>query len=188
MENVPQYDVVILHRIFGKDYMIVSTVICPRFFGWASRRPRRYTMLVSKSEMEVNCAMVSFSGYLKMMRRLTSYTIKSYMIASEAELNMDLAWAKARPKSLATEDEDDATQPCGTGDDDRDYEDCEICDPNDVICFEHIGDSPNRDLDPPDMQPDVSTSLIAMGAVALGNAPTGCLTTFSVVLWFELSS
>eukprot|EP00973_Karenia_brevis_P029235 4031833-Karenia_brevis.AAC.1 len=99
-ENSHLFDVEDLKACFPEDqFVLQSEIITPENFGWPSRRPRRWTIIVPKRYL-VKIG-TSLKNVVPLYERVCACTFREYLIAKMSEILSELAWAMQRPNSLA---------------------------------------------------------------------------------------
>ena len=125
-ENVKTFGYAPLQEAFGESYFIIRIEVNPESLGWASRRPRQYCVLVLKSyvsslyqrfdsrfdkgtgtlvqdisEIKLKQMFVEDMDLGNTLRhvfyRNCRFTWRSYMCASEEELELEREWLASRP-------------------------------------------------------------------------------------------
>ena len=96
-ENVPNFMVALLQQTLGKYYVISSIVMDSAEFGIPNDRRRRITFLRHKRTLVANTC--TLGDFVAMCRRGCEATWEMFLIASQAELEEELAWARNRPSS-----------------------------------------------------------------------------------------
>ena len=103
LENVEKFGIAECQRLLGQWYVIERVLIDTRIHGWRSTRSRQF--LVGKLR-GLHLEIIEFHPYTscsdliahQCKRQITAdFTVDSYMIATEAELELERKWALTRP-------------------------------------------------------------------------------------------
>ena len=100
-DNVPEFNVEVLKKIFEDMYIIESIVVCCSALGQPAERRRRLTWLRHKKSVVMTPSKIkeSWTDFHHHFERNCLITWESYFeLASEAELESELQWAMERPK------------------------------------------------------------------------------------------
>ena len=95
-ENVAPFPAHLVLAALAAKYVIMSCVIKVEKF-WIARRHRRITFGILKSKLIVN---VPWDPFCSAYRRSGAATWRNVFVASNAELEAELRWARRRKKSL----------------------------------------------------------------------------------------
>lgn len=97
-ENSSRFDVNVLEKVFGNNYIINSTIFCPTSLGWPVRRSRRWTVLIHRQfVLEV---VSSIDNTLRLFERAANCSWHIFMVADDEEKMSELTWASNRPTSM----------------------------------------------------------------------------------------
>jgi len=104
-ENVEDFGMDMMVALLGRWYVWSRIVLTPVELGWSTRRTRQFLHGTLRGlripfVRELGCG--SMEEIIKaFMYRQCTFTQMEYCIASEAELEAELTWAKSRQKALA---------------------------------------------------------------------------------------
>jgi hypothetical protein len=86
-----------LYPIFEREYIMLSTIVCPSATGWVGRRPRFWAIMILRSEfVETAC---SLPTCIRMFSRICKVTWRDLMIATWDEQVQELKDAISRKGS-----------------------------------------------------------------------------------------